>query len=44
MCIIRSIKDAIVGIPWIGSGAVGKAAFMLVTDVSIRAETVNNRF
>jgi hypothetical protein len=31
------------GIPWIGSGAVGKAAFMLVREVSVRADTVNNR-
>jgi hypothetical protein len=26
VCIIRSIRDARVGIPWIGVGAVGKAA------------------
>jgi hypothetical protein len=28
------IRDASVGIPWIGSSAAGKAAFMLVTEVS----------
>ncbi len=44
MCIIRLIRDARVGIPWIGSGAVGKAAFILVREVSIRADMVNNRF
>jgi hypothetical protein len=43
MC-IRLIRDARVGIPWIGTGAVGKAAFMLVREVSIRADMVNNRF
>ncbi len=44
MCIIMSIRDTRVGIPWIGSGAVGKAAFMLVREVSVRADMVNNRF
>ncbi len=44
MCIIRSIRRARVGIPWIGSGAVGKAAFMLVREVSVRADMVNYRF
>ncbi len=37
---IRSIRDASVGIPLIGSGAAGKAAFMLVREVSIRVDTV----
>jgi hypothetical protein len=44
ICIIRSIRDARVGIPWIGVAAVGKAAFMLVREVSIRADMVNNGF
>ncbi len=44
MCIIRLIKDARVGIQWIGVGAVGKAAFMLVREVSVRADVMNNRF
>ena len=44
ICIIRSISDTRVGIPWIGVGAVGKAAFMLVREVSVRADMVNNRF
>ncbi len=44
ICIIRSISDARIGFPWIGVGAVGKTAFMLVIEVSIRADTVNNRF
>jgi hypothetical protein len=44
MCIIRSIKYARVGIPWIGVAAVGKAAYMLMREVSIRADMVNNRF
>jgi hypothetical protein len=44
ICIIRSIRDVRVGIPWIGVGAVGKAAFMLVREVFIRADMVNNRF
>jgi hypothetical protein len=44
ICIIRLISDARVGIPWIGVGAVGKAAFMLVREVSVRADMVNNRF
>ena len=37
---IRLIRDASVGIPWIGSGAAGKAAFMLVKEVSIRVDMV----
>jgi hypothetical protein len=44
MCIIRLIRDPRVGIPWIGVGAVRKAAFMLVREVSIREDMVNNRF
>jgi hypothetical protein len=44
ICIIRLISDTRVGTPWIGVGAVGKAAFMLVREVSIRADMVNNRF
>jgi hypothetical protein len=44
MCIIRLIREASVGIPWIGSDAVGKAAFVLVREVSTRADMVNNRF
>ena len=37
---IRSTRDASVGIPWIGSGAAGKAAFMLVREVSVRVDMV----
>ena len=37
---IRSIRDASVGILWIGSGAAGKAVFMLVREVSIRVDMV----
>ncbi len=37
---IRLIRDASVGIPWIGSGAAGKAAFMLVREVSARVDMV----
>jgi hypothetical protein len=37
---IRSIRDVSVGISWIGSGAVGKTAFMLVREVSVRADMV----
>jgi hypothetical protein len=46
MCIIRSIRDMRVGIKWIGAGAgaVGKAAIMLVREVSVRADMVNDRF
>jgi hypothetical protein len=44
ICIIRSIRDTRVQIPWISVGAVGKAAFMLVREVSVRADMVNNRF
>jgi hypothetical protein len=35
---IRLIRNASLGIPWIGSGAVGKAAFMLVREVSVRED------
>ncbi len=35
---IRLIRDVSLGIPWIGSGAAGKAAFMLVTEVSVRED------
>ena len=35
ICSIRSMRDASVGIPWMGSGAAGKAAFMLVSEVSV---------
>ena len=31
----RSISDVSVGISWIGSGAAGNAAFMLVREVSV---------
>jgi hypothetical protein len=31
---IRSMRDASMGIPWIGSGAAWKLAFMLVREVS----------
>jgi hypothetical protein len=44
MCIIRFIRNARVGIPWIGVGAVGKAAFMLVREVFVGEDMVNNRF
>jgi hypothetical protein len=44
ICIIRSISDGRVGILWIGVGAVGTAAFMLVREVSVRADMVNYRF
>ncbi len=44
ICIIRLIRDMRVGIPWIGVGAVGKTAFMLVREVSVKADMVNNRF
>ncbi len=37
---IRSMSDTSVGIPWIGFGAVGNAAFMLVREVSIRVAMV----
>ena len=40
MCSIRSMRDARVGIPWIGSGAAGKAVFMLVREVSDSVDTV----
>jgi len=35
---IRSMRDASVGIPWIESGAAGKAAFMLVREASDSAD------
>ena len=35
---IRSMRDASVGIPWIESGAAGKAAFMLVREDSTSAD------
>jgi hypothetical protein len=35
------IRDMSVGISWIGSGAVGKAVFMLAREVFIRADMVN---
>jgi hypothetical protein len=37
---IRLIRDASVGIPWIGSGAAGKANFMLVREVSDSVDMV----
>ncbi len=40
---IRLITDASVGIPWIRSGAAGKAAFMLVREVSVRVDMVMSR-
>ena len=38
MCIIMLIRNPSIEIPWIGSGAVGKAAFMLVREVSVSAD------
>ena len=32
---IRSMSDVSMGIPWMGSGAAGKVAFMLVREVSV---------
>jgi hypothetical protein len=40
---IRSIRDASLGIPWIGSGAAGKAAFMLVREVFFREDMMMPR-
>jgi hypothetical protein len=40
---IRSIRDASLGIPWIGSGAARKAAFMLVREVSVREDMMMPR-
>ena len=40
ICSIRLISDASVGIPWIGSGALGKASFMLVREVSVSPDMV----
>ena len=37
---IRSIRDTSVGILWIGSGAAGKAAFMLVREISDSVDMV----
>jgi hypothetical protein len=37
---IKLIRDASVGIPWIGSSAAGKAAFMLVREVSVKVDMV----
>jgi hypothetical protein len=37
---IRSISDASMGIPWMGLGAGGKAAFLLARKVSVRAVMV----
>ena len=36
ICSIRSMRDVSVGIPWMGSGAAGKAAFMLVREISLQ--------
>jgi hypothetical protein len=35
---IRSMSDASIGIPWMGSGAAEKAAFMLVREISVSAD------
>jgi hypothetical protein len=35
---IRLIRDASLGIPWIGSGAAGKAAFILMREISVRED------
>jgi hypothetical protein len=35
---IRWTRDASLEIPWIGSGAAGKAAFMLLREVSVRED------
>jgi hypothetical protein len=35
ICSIRSISDGSIGIPWIGSGVLGKASFMLMREVSV---------
>jgi hypothetical protein len=43
ICSIKWISDASVGIPWMGSGAAGKAAFMLVREVSAIADMVPGR-
>jgi hypothetical protein len=40
ICSIRLISDASVGIPWIGSGVLGKASFMLVREVSVSPDMV----
>jgi hypothetical protein len=40
---IMSIRDASLGIPWIGSGAAGKAAFMLVREVFVREDMIMPR-
>ncbi len=40
---IRSIRDTSLGIPWIGSSAAGKAALMLVREVSVRDDMMMPR-
>ena len=40
ICSIRLRSDASVGIPSIGSGALGKASFMLVRKVSVSPDMV----
>jgi hypothetical protein len=40
ICSVRLISDMSVGIPWIGSGALGKASFMLVREVSVSPDMV----
>jgi hypothetical protein len=37
---IRLISDVSIGIPWIGSGALGTASFMLVREVSVSPDMV----
>jgi hypothetical protein len=39
----RLIRDASLGIPWIGSSAARKAAFMLVREVSVREDMMMPR-
>ena len=43
ICSIRSISDASMGIPRMGSGAAGNATFMLVREVSAVADMVPGR-
>jgi hypothetical protein len=40
ICSIRLSSDANIGIPWIGSSALGKASFMLVREVSVSLDMV----
>ncbi len=40
---IGLIRDGSIVIPWIDSGAFGKAAFMLAREISVRADMVNIR-